>query len=42
MDLERLKYSNEHSDKGLEWSGISLIPYLLFFFLPYPKNLGVG
>lgn len=42
MDPEGQKHSNQHSDKGLELSGINLIPYLLFFCLPCPKSLGVG
>ena len=34
--------SNQHNDKGLELSGISLTPDLLFFFfLPCLRSLGV-
>ena len=41
-DLGGQKDSNQRSDKGVELSGISLTLYLLFFFLPHPKSLGVG
>lgn len=40
MDLAN---SNQHNDKGLELSGISLTPDIFFFLnLPCSKSIGVG
>lgn len=42
MDLKGQKDGSQHSEKRLEFSGISLILYPVFFFLPCPKSLEVG
>lgn len=42
MDLKGQNDGNQHTEKRLEFSGISLILYPLFFLLPCPKSWGVG